>query len=400
MPTSKTCTQALYALSAALALAACTLPTKLAELTGGGEGPGSADSTGDQATGDDTLPINSGDSGDTVAMTTGEACSPVTLTRKPVSPNVVLVLDKSGSMVSIPGGLWDHDADPMTPDVTRWSSLHQVVESIVTDFDDAINFGAHLFPGTAATSAYNADACQISATIDIAVAADNGDAVLAGIPAETDTSLRGGTPVAAGVTVALDHLKTLDADVPRAVILVTDGAANCAAGEPPPAMFEDYDESLHALVDDAFSIDSIPTYVVGVGIADITSSTAKDGSPDDVNTFDRLNQLALEGGKPRNDPDQKFFNTDNQLMLAAALSEIAADALTCIIALDEPPLAPGQTVVVLGETTLAHVEDCASEDGWVFVHPDGPFDTLELCGAACSGFKIAGEADVTVCLPE
>jgi hypothetical protein len=87
-------------------------------------------------------------------------------------------------------------------------------------------------------------------------------------------------------------------------------------------------------------------------------------------------------------------------MLAAALSEIAKDALTCIIALDEPPLVPEETVVALGDTILAHVDDCASEDGWVFAHPDGPFDTLQLCGAACNGFKIAGEADVTVCLPD
>lgn len=387
MPTSKIGTPALLTISTALALAACILPTKLAELSGGDAG-----TTGDA----DATASTSSDSG---VVTAGEACSPVTLIQKPVRPNVVLVLDKSSSMGTKSTGPWDDDDDPMTPAVSRWSSLHEVVESLVTGFADSINFGAHLFPSSDAVADYSPLACPVHPTIDIAALPDNKDAVLAGIPA-ADANVWGGTPVAAGLTTALEHLKTLDPDVPRAIVLVTDGAANCAEGEPTPGMFEHYDESIHAIVADAFTIDAIPTYVVGVGIDDITSPTEQDGMPDNVNTFDRLNDLATQGGKPRNDPAQKFFNTNNQPMLAAALSEIATDALTCIIALDEPPQVPAETVVALGDTVLAHVDDCASEDGWVFVHPDGPFDTLQLCGAACNGFKIAGEADVTVCLPE
>jgi len=387
MPTSKIGTPALLTISTALALAACTLPTKLAELSGGDAG-----TTGDA----DATASTSSDSG---IVTAGEACSPVTLIQKPVRPNVVLVLDKSSSMGTKGTGTWDDDDDPMTPAVSRWSSLHEVVESLVTGFADSINFGAHLFPSSDAVADYSPLACPVNPTIDIAALPDNKDAVLAGIPA-ADANVWGGTPVAAGLTTALEHLKTLDPDVPRAIVLVTDGAANCAEGEPTPGMFEDYDESIHAIVADAFTIDAIPTYVVGVGIEDLTSPTEQDGMPDNVNTFDRLNDLATQGGKPRNDPAQKFFNTNNQPMLAAALSEIATDALTCIIALDEPPQVPADTVVELGDAVLAHVDDCASEDGWVFVHPDGPFDTLQLCGAACNGFKLAGEADVTVCLPE
>lgn len=387
MPTSKIGTPALLTISTALALAACTLPTKLAELSGGDAG-----TTGDA----ESTASTSSDSG---VVTAGEACSPVTLIQKPVRPNVVLVLDKSSSMGTKGTGTWDDDDDPMTPAVSRWSSLHEVVESLVTGFADSINFGAHLFPSSDAVADYSPLACPVNPTIDIAALPANKDAVLAGIPA-ADANVWGGTPVAAGLTTALEHLKTLDPDVPRAIVLVTDGAANCAEGEPTPGMFEDYDESVHAIVADAFTIDAIPTYVVGVGIDDITSPTEQDGMPDNVNTFDRLNDLATQGGKPRNDPAQKFFNTNNQPMLAAALSEIATDALTCIIALDEPPQVPADTVVELGDAVLAHVDDCASEDGWVFVHPDGPFDTLQLCGAACNGFKLAGEADVTVCLPE
>ncbi len=402
----------LFALAATLALAACTLPTKLGELTDGAETTDPQATTGadDPTTdgGQDTIPINSGgvesseDTGDgtTADATSGDApCSEVTVTRTPVAPNVILVLDKSGSMVTELGGFWDHDDDPLTPDVTRWSSLHEVVETVVTDFDAAINFGAHLFPGAGATAQYDENACVLAETVEIPVAAMNRDEILAGIPLAGDESLRGGTPTTAAMTTALAHLKTLDPSVPRAVLLVTDGAANCAEGTVAPPLFELYDDGVHDVVADAFTIDGIPTYVVGVGIEDVESATAQDGKPDATNTFDRLNQLATEGGKPRNDPNEKFFNTTNQIELAAALGDIAVDALTCIVTLDPAPLTPEGTVVVLDDETIPQVTDCATEDGWVYQNPDGPFDAIELCGAACGGLKIIGAAEVTVCSP-
>lgn len=86
--------------------------------------------------------------------------------------------------------------------------------------------------------------------------------------------------MAAGVTTALDHLRTLDAQIPRAILLITDGAANCIDDADPEVMFEQYDASIHTIVGDAFTLDGIPTYVVGVGIEDATSPAHKDGSPD------------------------------------------------------------------------------------------------------------------------
>ncbi len=405
------------ALSAAFALSACTLATKLGDLPDGGDetdpsassaGSGGQSTAGDDPTGGvNTAPFNTGgemtEGGDTTDggnTTGGASCSVVEVTRKPVSPNVVLVIDKSGSMVSEQIGLWDHDADPNTPNVTRWSSLHQVVTAVLTDFEDSINFGAQLFPGLAATAQYSAEACVINPNIDIAAAAANKAAILAGIPVEGDTMMRGGTPTSAAVTTALDHLRTLDPDVPRAILLVTDGAANCAAGASPPPLFESYDETVHDIVADAFAIDGIPTYVVGVGIQDITTPAVMDGNPDDTNAFDRLNDLATEGGKPRADPDEKFFNTVNQIELAAALDEIAVDALTCLIEIDPPLLAPEQTGVVVDGVLVPPVEDCATENGWVYTNPDGPFDGIELCGSACAGLKLVGEAELTLCVAD
>ena len=382
----------LLSLSAALALSACTLPTKLAELTAGDElTTADPDPSGGEVVPTTGAGSESSDSG-------APLCMEVQVIGTPLPPNVVLVLDKSGSMVAEGTGFWDHDDDPITLDVSRWSSLHGVVEALVTDFDDSINFGAHLFPNKAATLAYNEQACPVDAAIDIAVAGTNKDAVLAGIPGADADSLRGGTPTATAMMVAIDHLKSLDPDVPRAVVLVTDGAANCQAGAVPPELFEVYDETVHTVVADAFTIDEIPTYVVGVGIQDLTSETASDGNPDATNTFERLNQLAGDGGKPRDDPDQKFYHTNNQIELAAALGTIALDALSCIIPLGGNQISQGGTGVQIDGLPIPFITDCSTQDGWMYTNPDGPFDAIRLCGSACGGLKIVGQAEISVCM--
>ncbi|HEY8375600.1 MAG TPA: vWA domain-containing protein [Nannocystis sp.] len=390
------------ALGFALALPACTLPTKLGDFaeTGDTEDPTATSTSGGGSgttIGDDPDPTGSTGAGS--AGTSGDpACTPAKVTHKPLRPNVVLVLDKSGSMVAPDGGTWDHDGDPNTPDVTRWWSLHAAVAEIVSEFELAIDFGAHLFPSVAAKGAYNATSCPVDPEIDIPVAPANAAAILAGIPAADDDLLMGGTPMAAGVTVALDHLRSLDPKVPRAIMLVTDGAANCAVGAEPPALFESYDDSVHAIVGDAFALEGIPTYVVGVGIADEVTPEGQDGTPDGINPFEKLNELAILGGKPKDHPDEKFYNTENGVELAAALKAITFDALSCIVPLDPPLVAPEGLAVEIDGEPIPQVAACDGGSGWTFTNPEGPFDAIELCGSACMGLKLAGEADITVCV--
>jgi hypothetical protein len=315
-------------------------------------------------------------------------------TLKPVVPNMMLVLDKSGSMVANPAGFWDHDADPNTPKITRWNSLYEVVKLVVTDFNDAINFGANLFPSTMAKKEYTAAACVVNAQPEIPVAPMNKDAILNGIPQAGDLSLVGGTPTFSGITAALNHLKTLDPAVPRAILLVTDGAANCAVGVAPPPLFENYDQTVHTLVENAWNNDKIPTYVVGIDTQNVVSGNTQDGNPNGINTYTKLNELAVQGGKPKDDPNEKFYNAVNQIQLKAALDIIAKDALSCIIPLAEPPAFPKATKVIVGGKAVPMVMDCTMENGWVYTNPMGPYDAIELCGTACSDLKIAKQADV------
>jgi len=378
-------------------------PPTTGVVTEGTGGSGSATDATSNATSDASTTNQVGSTTDPTTTTDpsggsstgGVPCEEIKATLKPVEPNIALVLDKSGSMVANPAGLWDHDADPNTPKITRWNSLYQVVQFIVTDYNDSINFGANLFPSTAAQQKYDASACVVAANVEIPVAAKNKDNILNGIPQAGDTSLKGGTPTAAGVTAALNHLKTLDPQVPAAVLLVTDGAANCAMGAQPPPLFENYDQNLHTIVQNAWTMDKIPTYVVGIDTKDAVSDNMQDGNPNATNTYQKLNELAVDGGKPKDDPNEKFYNAVNQIQLKAALDAIAADALSCFIPLESQPGFPEETKVIIGMEDIPMVTDCNTENGWVYEDDGmGLYTGIRLCGTACDKLKMEKAADV------
>ena len=319
-------------------------------------------------------------------------CGEATIEIPITTPNVVLVLDKSGSMVA---NSWDGDGDPNTPDVTRWFSLFNVVEFIAAEFDNSMNLGMVLYPSKKAKSEYNINACLVEATPDVDTAPGNGATILATMPPEGATSaqIAGGTPARAGMVTAIDHLSGINDGLPQFMVLVTDGAANCsleAASE--EERFEIYDGVLAQTVSDAAG-NGIPTFVVGIDIKDELSETKQDGNPDATNTFEQLNALAVAGGVPKNDPNEQFYNSQNQIELQDALTAIAQQVLPCVIDLDPVPVYPNFVEVEVNGTNYGNTQvmDCASEDGWQFV--DDTYAQIELCGAACTGFQGSGNLD-------
>lgn len=329
-----------------------------------------------------------------------------------VTPSVMLVLDKSGSMVTADNekGYWDHDGDdadndgiqdadmvsPATPKITRWKSLYSVVDFITTTFENSMNLGAVLFPSKMAVGDYNPNACLVSASPEVTIAPMNGAAILAAIPGadETAATIKGGTPATKGVKVALAELATIQDGQPQFIILVTDGAANCREDAADNGqLFEVYDENLPAVVADAFTSLSIPTYVVGIAIKDETTPTANDGNPDDTNTNTKLNELADAGGRPRAGAT-KFYDTQNQVELQMALEEISMQILSCTIALDPLPKYPDYVEVEVNgvEYGSKKVTTCdGSEDGWMYTSEEK--NEIILCGAACAGFQTSGALD-------
>jgi hypothetical protein len=325
--------------------------------------------------------------------TTGEhSCGESQFQLDAVPTKVILVLDKSGSMVS---NTWDHDNDSESAEVTRWWSLHATVDVITTNFDGGLEFGALLYPSLEATSTYDANACLVAEEPEVAVGPVNAQSVTAGIPGPDEMdAIKGGTPSSTAVEVALEHLRTFDASQRRAILFITDGEANCSADAAGVTeLFEAYDTSLHTVVDTAWQVDGIPTYVVGIAIRNEVLPAEIDGAPDGINPHEKLDELAQQGGRPRDAEDAKYYATDNQLELEAALAEIVVQEFNCRVPLDPPPEHPTFVELEIGGELTPRVEDCATEDGWVFVNPDGPYDVIELCGGACDRLAADGSLE-------
>jgi hypothetical protein len=336
----------------------------------------------------------------------GDACFIDPFIAQPSEPFVMLVLDKSGSMFD---NQWDPDGPGGSGLVTRWNSLYTVVDNMLTTFDQQIYFGMQIYPLETATAILEQTDCTmpsqgqaptVSASLDTS-------GILPAMPDQTTVSgasdAQGGTPSRRGIEQAVDHLvATVPPTRERFIILVTDGAANCDLAQGPPGgttldIFNTYDQVLHTEVADALATHDIQTYVVGIDIEDLASSGSQiDGVPDFTNPFDKLEELAVDGGTDRPAPaPSKFYNADDQVALQTDLEAILTDLQSCVIPLVSDPPQPDDTIVEVNGVEIQKVTDCGTEDGWVYVEPaPGPYMNIELCNAACDELKAFGEAEV------
>lgn len=315
-----------------------------------------------------------------------EQSLPLSVTR----PHVMLLLDKSFSMVD---NQWDHDNDPATDPVTRWNSLFNVVDVLTHDIEDSADLGMVLFPSTSLTDNGAATACTVDADPNAVVASANADAIVAALPGPDDTELYGGTPAGAGVQLVLDHLATIDDGRPQAVVFVTDGAANCMLGTGGSEVFTQYDEDLSPLVEQAF-VDGIPTYVVGVDIVDAM------GEIPVANPYERLSDLAVAGGVPREGGPDSFYNSTDEGQLLAALQAITAE-LSCTFELGTPADFTDQVTVNVGDEVVPRVEVCGEDGvGWRYLQEEAPYTSIELCAASCETAHAIEQLDLDyACLP-
>lgn len=312
-------------------------------------------------------------------------CDSTTAIANTIPPNVVLVLDKSRSMINYD---WDDDGDSQTPNVTRWYSLHDTVESITAQYEQGMNLGLTLFPSSEATSDYE-DACLVSSVPEVLTGPGNAAAILAAIPAAEAMDLYGATPAAAGITTALAHLESLDDGRPAAMILITDGAANCTQGAEGGDLFSEYDEDVPLIVADAWDRAGIPTYVIGIDIQE--ESTAPNTNP-----REKLNEVAQLGGVPRVG-EVGFYDAATADALTSALDEIAS-SVSCTVKLGEAPKSADRLRIFIDGEQLEHLDSCEEGDGWVYSDPDGALDSIELCNAACDAMLESGgqiEAEFT-----
>jgi hypothetical protein len=349
-------------------------------VTVGGDDTSSDDgASGDDSSSDDGASDDDSSGGDIMF------CGESELTLEPAIPQVMLVLDKSHSMIA---NVWDHDGDGSTAPVTRWQSLHGVVSELGGELQSSMELGALLFPSVALGDNDAATACEVPASPDVSVGLDNAAAILAAMPAADSQEIWGGTPTSAAIATAANELRGLDGDMPRAIVLVTDGAANCMEGVSDDRIFTQYDEGLAPLVAETFAA-GIPTYVIGIDIVDAIVEVPH------ANAYQRLNEVADAGGVAR-EGVERFYNTRDEAELYDALGSIT-DALQCQLVIDDLPSDPSRVHLVLGDGELAYSAACDDEGGWRYAEGGA----VELCAASCDDFAAAGTMHAGFdCIPQ
>jgi len=187
--------------------------------SGGAEGSG-----GDQGTGGAYVPCA------TLVGLEGEDCGFETQQAETLEVNVLLVMDKSGSMNETPDGY----------NQTKWDALHTALGAALGEVRGVVNFGLQFFPVTnnpnvpiPTDCAEPTDRCcempaeSTEITVPIGRGVDTVPEILRSL---NEADATGGTPTAVALSHAYDYF-TSGAGAAlggtRIVLLATDGAPNC-----------------------------------------------------------------------------------------------------------------------------------------------------------------------------
>jgi hypothetical protein len=258
----------------------------------------------------------------------GETCESKSISAHATPPDILIVLDKSLSML-----------------LTRWTPSSEAVEELTTKYQAVVSFGLEVFPA--------GFTCE-PGILDVPLALNNADAIATAI---TNTVPIGITPTAQSLRNALmflgdQHAAGDNLATPTYVVLVTDGEPNCPddlTPDPPTNSVE----ACKALFDA-----NIPVYVIGYEI-DAT------GEP-------TMNAMAMAGGT------DKYFPVENKADLDAAFDKITKDVVRCEFELDEQPQDPSYVRVTIDGDTVP-LDD---PDGWSI-----DVRKVTLTGGSCAKLK-------------
>jgi hypothetical protein len=276
-------------------------------------------------------------------------CGEVKVKTLPVTPNVIVIVDQSGSM-----------KENFDGDKSRWQSLRDYLlatNGLISTYQSKVNFGLVLFSGTGPKGETCPFLTQVLYSVNNFEAISNVYSVAEPLN-DTPTG------------DSIDQLVAtwVPSTNPTVFILATDGEPDTCE-KPNPQ--EGQAEAL-AAINNAYS-KGITTYVLAV-------AKEKELSQEHVNAMANAGQGLIEGAKS--------YRVTNNFELGNALEEIVSGEISCIIPIDGKVVTkePCKGTVTLNGSNLL----CETDNGWFLKDRN-----IELKGEACAKLKLGGELTAT-----
>lgn len=256
--------------------------------------------------------------------------------------NIMIVLDKSGSMRDPVGG------------VSKWEAAKAAVTQL-TNQAPAVRFGLTMFSTPSGCRVPVADG-------GVPIGPGTATQIQSALPRSADGS---GTPIAKGIIAAAQDPGLADVGRSNGVVVITDGEENCG-GDPVAEVQKLFQRT-----------PSVRTWVVGFG-------GQADVDPD------MLTQMAVKGGTARI-TTPRFYQADIQADLEEALQAISKSAQGCDFALAKAPDDPNKLFIAINNQLVPY--DPTRVSGWYY---DAATNRVSLWGPACDALANTAGASLTV----
>ena len=267
-------------------------------------------------------------------------------------PDMLVVLDRSGSMLNNAGG------------TQKWAAMKTALTSVVTGHQDEIKFGLLEFPSDGN--------CGAKAVPDVGIGLNSGTGFTNFFAANTPGPNEN-TPAYLALAGALTYFNQIPVNpAGRFVVFATDGLPNCLGGV---AGSTSIPETIQA-VTDLYNA-GIKTYVLGFGSLD-------------ANATSTLNSAATAGGLARTGTT-KYYEAQNQTQLDSVLQTIAGGIIkpSCSFALQSVPPEPNNVTVQINGTSVPRSPSHAN--GWDY-SPNA--QTITFFGTYCTLIENGAMTDV------
>jgi hypothetical protein len=343
--------------------------------------------------GRDALPVR--DTGP-VVINEDAACATTTADAQRRPMNLLIVLDRSGSMNERGRG-----APTTAP--TKWNAAVAALRALLTRLDDETRVGITFFPSTSGDG--TVAATYATPAVPVGPLSATRASILARLGA---TSPNGNTPMTCAIQGSTSYWRGYTMDGSRNVILITDGlpteectntAMECG---PLPNLLD-----LPAFMAWALCRDRVGTNAVRVAVAlaqreSPAVRTFVAGTPEASDTF--LSDLAVGGGSQRTADCRPAATCHYSLRggtfeadLSAAFDEIRGRALSCEFAINIDPMRADPTRVNVNYEGMGGARviprDVDHRDGWDY---SPGMRSVILYGAACDRLRSDSTARIRI----